>query len=1108
MIRSAMSVILFLLCIIYQTASAQYCTPVFQVGCTGNTAATTGTLYADINTFALTGADGTSINDSSTGCSSPFSYTDHTNDTVTLYQWATYSGTINSDGSPGGNMQVYVDFNDDGIFQALENIGGINGIATQPLLSTFNILIPPSASAGNHRMRVIVTDSADAVYPNIDPCAGVAPANYIYGEVHDYTANIVLPACTPPDPVIIGSITDTSASVSFFSVPGPGWQYVLDTTDVTSYTPSLPPISFDAAPIYLNALTQGTTYYLFVRDTCSSGGYSSWVKKTFTTTTCQAIIPWVFATTDSTAQINWAISISSAYGIGYEYVIDTVATTPTGPLVDSTGGTVINVAGLQPATLYYAHVRDSCGPGELSVWTTVPFSTLCPAPASLFAVNISDSSFSASWVAGNAVVGSGYEYVIDTNAADPLVSGTGTTDTFANVTGLLPATTYYAHLRDSCGRSGNFSDWLTISFNTYPECRPPLSISANAISDSGAAISWIPDPTSVGPGYEYVINTSATLPAISATITTDTFVNVTGLLSSTIYYVHIRDSCGPTGNFSAWTTYSFSTSPLCLPPVSTAATGITYNSATINWAPDSASVSIQYQYIIDTNPATPAASGTATTDTFVNITGLLPYTTYYAHVRDSCGATDLSAWVTSSFTTLQLPCPGPILAASGISDSSATITWLSFSGGAVSNGCQYIVNTSATDTAGTTITTTDTFIHPTGLLPGTTYYVHVRDSCVPTGNFSFWCTIPFTTLTLCTLPALLTANSITDSSAIINWYLDSTSLGLGYQYVIDTSAGYPTISGTATTDSFVNVVGLNPATTYYVHVRDSCGPGYLSAWVTISFTTLPLPCPLPLIAADSISDSSAVITWTTDSTGATSTGYQYTVNTSAASPSGSGTATADTVANATGLLPGTVYYAHVRDSCGPGDFSAWVTTSFTTLPLCLPPTAVSASGISYTTATINWTGSSGYSEFQVNAAAADTTGISSVTTTTSASIAGLLPGTTYYFHVRDSCGPGDYSAWITISFTTADESVANTNNPLFSVTTYPNPAKSIVNVRIAGKQTQKAGAVITDINGKIITTVDVTGDTFSIDLSTYPVGIYVLRYTDSLHTQTVKITKE
>ena len=900
-------------------AQAQYCFPVFASGCIPP-------ISADMNIFMLNGEGASSIIDTASGCPAS-GYVGEIADTVMLNQGSSYTAFINSNASIGINVQVFIDFDDNGSFEASENAGGRNGIVTAPDTCFFLISIPFTAPAGAHRMRVIITDSADAVYPAIDPCAMLGSANYTYGAVHDYTV-LVESSCPPAASSYINGITSTSAVASIITTPTTAtatttlqYQYLLDTT--TSFSAAIH--ADTAASLYFTGLTPSTTYYFFVRDSCPSGGYSAWVTDTF---------------------------------------------------------------------------------------TTYP---VCPPPFSIATFNILDSSASISWVPNNVSSTRGYEYAVNIEPTDPITpETTGTTDTVANIGGLIPFTKYYIHVRDSCADVDNFSAWIIDSFTTLPPCTLPVFLTTTNISDSGATLAWTTGGAS-GDGFNYAINASV---------------------------------------------------------------------------------------------GTPPATYITATDTFIIANGLTPSTTYYIHVRDSCGPGYLSAWVTSSFTTLPLPCPGPVLTASSISDSSAAITWLSFSGGAMSNGSQYIINTAATDTAGTTTTTTDTFIHATGLLPGTTYYVHLRDSCVPTGNFSFWSTIPVTTLTLCTLPALLTANSVTDSSAIINWYLDSTSLGLGYQYVIDTSAGDPTISGTATTDSFVNAGGLNPATAYYVHVRDSCGPGYLSAWVTISFTTLPFPCPLPLIAADSISDSSAVITWTTDSTGATSTGYQYTVNTSAASPSGSGTATTDTVANATGLLPGTVYYAHVRDSCGPGDFSAWVTTSFTTLPLCLPPTAVSASGISYTTATINWTGSSGYSEFQVNAAAADTTGISSVTTTTSASIAGLLPGTTYYFHVRDSCGPGDYSAWITISFTTADESVANTNNPLFSVTTYPNPAKSIVNVRIAGKQTQKAGAVITDINGKIITTVDVTGDTFSIDLSTYPVGIYVLRYTDSLHTQTVKITKE
>ena len=57
--------------------------------------------------------------------------------------------------------------------------------------------------------------------------------------------------------------------------------------------------------------------------------------------------------------------------------------------------------------------------------------------------------------------------------------------------------------------------------------------------------------------------------------------------------------------------------------------------------------------------------------------------------------------------------------------------------------------------------------------------------------------------------------------------------------------------------------------------------------------------------------------------------YEYAITTSATPPT-SGTSTTATFYAASGLLPQTVYYLHVRSSCTGGTFGNWSTVSFTT----------------------------------------------------------------------------------------------------------------------------------------------------------------------------------
>ena len=93
--------------------------------------------------------------------------------------------------------------------------------------------------------------------------------------------------------------------------------------------------------------------------------------------------------------------------------------------------------------------------------------------------------------------------------------------------------------------------------------------------------------------------------------------------------------------------------------------------------------------------------------------------------------------------------------------------------------------------------------------------------------------------TTCGSPTGVTATSVTDTSAIVNWVEPSNSLGT--EFVVSGVSGSPVGSGTATATSSLYPGSLSPETLYFVSLRDSCNPTILSPWVTYSFNTLPKP---------------------------------------------------------------------------------------------------------------------------------------------------------------------------------------------------------------------------------------------------------------------------
>lgn len=79
---------------------------------------------------------------------------------------------------------AWIDFNDDGIFESSELLID-SSFQTSGTLEGFPLTIPTSAQLGSHTLRVKAIDNTAG--DNLtDPCD-----NFSYGEVHDYTVNIV-----------------------------------------------------------------------------------------------------------------------------------------------------------------------------------------------------------------------------------------------------------------------------------------------------------------------------------------------------------------------------------------------------------------------------------------------------------------------------------------------------------------------------------------------------------------------------------------------------------------------------------------------------------------------------------------------------------------------------------------------------------------------------------------------------------------------------------------------------------------------------------------------------------------------------------------------------
>lgn len=107
------------------------------------------------------------------------------------------------------------------------------------------------------------------------------------------------------------------------------------------------------------------------------GEYEDYTISVIAPPACAPPAPVASGVADMVANINWPAVTSAA--LGYEYVLNTVATDPTGSGTAITGITYAASA-LTPLTTYYFHVRSVCATGTYSTWNTVTFTTVATPP--------------------------------------------------------------------------------------------------------------------------------------------------------------------------------------------------------------------------------------------------------------------------------------------------------------------------------------------------------------------------------------------------------------------------------------------------------------------------------------------------------------------------------------------------------------------------------------------------------------------------------------------------------------------------------------------------------------------------------------------------------
>ncbi|HEX9980440.1 MAG TPA: fibronectin type III domain-containing protein, partial [Flavobacterium sp.] len=387
--------------------------------------------------------------------------------------------------------------------------------------------------------------------------------------------------------------------------------------------------------------------------------------------------------------------------------------------------------------------------------------------------------------------------------------------------------------------------------------------------------------------------------------------------------------------------------------------------------------------------------------------------------------------------------PPTALSANGTGPNSANLSW----NGGTATSWEVFVQTAGSPvpaTAGQTATTSTNFGvttltgTSTQLVLGTSYQYWVRSDCGD-GTFSPWAGPYVFNTTACSLGCNVTF-TMTDTFG--DGWNGNTMNVIQDGFTIATIGGnftegegpiivsVPLCNGPFQLfwnagGAFAGEVGVTVTNSFgqVIYVKDP-GEGAQNSLLfegTVDCSA-PLCLPPSNLQVSNITTFGATLTWT-PTPGQTVTSWEiYAIPSNLPPPLPTDTPTATATGSPFtigGLLADTEYTYYVRAICSGGGTNPWSAASpdFTTLPTCPKPTALTATLITQTTASLQWTNGSGEASWQVlvlpAGSPAPTAGSTGWVTagTNPFVVTNLTSGTSYDYYVRAVCSDSDISTW-------------------------------------------------------------------------------------------------
>ena len=285
----------------------------------------------------------------------------------------------------------------------------------------------------------------------------------------------------------------------------------------------------------------------------------------------------------------------------------------------------------------------------------------------------------------------------------------------------------------------------------------------------------------------------------------------------------------------------------------------------------------------------------------------------------------------------------------------------------------------------------------------------------------------------------VTATGMTASGATINWTTNEPA-DRQVEYGTSTAYGSATPVGNPMSSSHsMTLSGLQAATQYHYRVKSRDAAGNLATSGNFTFTTGTTtdstPPTISGVGVSGITTSGATINWTTNELADRQVEYGTSTAYGSATPVSNPLSNSHSVA-LSGLNAGTLYHYRVnsRDAAGnlasSGDFTfttANAPAGDTTAPVI---SGVSATGISTSGATINWTtneASDSQAEYGTSTSYGRLTALNaSLVTSHAAVLSGLTAGAQYHYRVKSRDAAGNLATSANFTLTTQSASTGAT----------------------------------------------------------------------------------